>query len=218
MAWWHKQAFDHIVRAWGEVKPVRRYFFGLLALGWVVALVLGWFGTKTFYSERLAAEEAHKKVQDERLKQKDDLLAEFREKSQSATPDEVASKIDDLQRKLEKESARSPKIESSKQRITNNNDGSITIQEDVVIIGEYLPNGLIVEVYSETIIKGWIKSHHTPYDLNSLPPGPSDNENVWSRMIPSPYGLYTITIITKSAEKAKFKYRFSAPRISNGTQ
>ena len=152
MSEWHTQAVEYIAKAWGKVKPVRRPFYRLLALGIVIASVITWYGTKTFYSERMEALEEQKKVLEERLKQKDDLLAEFREKSQSATPDKVAEKIVKLETEIDRlKKISTPELQIRDERWEKSDDESWFYSVIVHVNAISTPNGLLLRFRAEDI-------------------------------------------------------------------
>ncbi len=202
------------------MKFVRRSFITLLTLG----LLIGWgLGGWAIYLIVLSIFEVRVANKDSTIQNLETQVAGYESKLDVSTPSQAEEKfrelqnvIVDLQLKMKEVTEQKSKIVESEQIIIENADGTVNIQESVVVVGAYLPNGLIVEIFSDNIIEGVIYSHNTTSDLSNLPPGPHDNEAVWSRMIPSPYGQYTITIVTKGSREADFRYRFSVPKISDG--
>ena len=161
----------------------------------LVALIVGWLGAGLFYGERIA-------VIEERLKQKDDLIGDFREKTQSETPDEVAKKMKELEDQITKLTKR--ELKALENHVEENDDGTYTIKRLVEVVSFTFPALLHIEAEADGLID---------MNVQGSPPGVMISGNgrinpqsmYWN--IKSPFGKYLVTV---HAEKPNFilRYRF----------
>lgn len=140
----------------------------------------------------------------------DRQLADFREKSKSATPQAVADKIATLEHTLtelaKNTGVQKPILEDVNDQIMDNKDGTFLVKKTVAVKSIYVPPVLIIEVYAKEIVRWNVESLDTNhmsiwFDV--------DKPTVKSAAVSSPYGRYVISITTKQDSVVRYNLRFN---------
>lgn len=177
------QLVSHVSAHWHKLMDAKAGFFSAIALALVLGVIAGYL-----YQAREVA------ILNARIAQKDDLLVEFREKSQSDTPDAAAAKLRDSEAEIAELKDRELRL--IEQKFEENADGTYTISTVMQVVSSVPPAGLCIRVEADGLIEMTVEEvDPQPSVLGSIIQI-KEKPDTW--YIHSPSGAFLITVHAKS--------------------
>lgn len=139
---------------------------------------------------------------EQRIKQKDELIADVRGKLDNVPVDSIVAEVEKLKANLTQLQSR--KADVLEATVSKNSDGTYTIYRKVSVRAYSTPNYFYITVQSNGLVDVKVTATNQGMVLQGRV---RPNPNMWVERITNPVGIYNITILTAASE-ANIAYKF----------
>ena len=201
MAIWYRPLAQFVTSRWGKVKPVRGPFFALLALGClVVAVPVGlaiWWAMDWRYSGQLDKKDATIETLGTTIQSQREWLDEYRQKA-AVTPEKASDEIEERQAKTTNlEDKFDPKFPMTTETFIPIEGGTYIYRRFGDVISKFTPNGLLIQVKADGIIKPGVRIKSISDPLPKIQPL-TVKDGFYRVYVRQPHGRYEISVYLKS--------------------